>query len=236
MRQQSARKNLSDERRRGLCGVARPGLAVESQDVSAFAPLAQALAEAVDDVNDELRVDDVGVFFIRRVFFPRFFPRGRRRVHLRRHRAVPPRRSRARRLANEPHEEEVVAPRHHERGAAAASRRRRERSDDVPQRRRRLRERVERRALPGLDVGESQEPDEALRVVDRDAPRVEGSAGPRRDRARVDVRVGPVPVPQGRSIQSDGGVEFKGVRWSLKASRSGIEREGWAERCAGKSP
>ena len=46
MRQQSARKNLSDERRRGLCGVARPGLAVESQDVSAFATLAQALAEA----------------------------------------------------------------------------------------------------------------------------------------------------------------------------------------------
>ena len=71
MRQQSARKNLSDERRRGLCGVARPGLAVESQDVSAFAPLAQALAEAVDDVNDELRVDDVGVFFISEIMWSR---------------------------------------------------------------------------------------------------------------------------------------------------------------------
>ena len=41
---------------------------------------------------------------------------------------------------------------------------------------------------------------------------------------------------EGRSIQSDGGVEFKGVRWSSKASRAGIETEGWAERCAGQSP
>ena len=33
-----------------------------------------------------------------------------------------------------------------------------------------------------------------------------------------------------------GVVEFKGVRWSSKASRAGIETEGWAERDAGKSP
>eukprot|EP00982_Pelagococcus_subviridis_P016240 31463-Pelagococcus_subviridis.AAC.7 len=32
------------------------------------------------------------------------------------------------------------------------------------------------------------------------------------------------------------GVELKGVRWSSKATRSGIESEGWAERCADKSP
>ena len=37
-------------------------------------------------------------------------------------------------------------------------------------------------------------------------------------------------------LQSDVGVEFKGVRWRSKASRSGIESEGWAERIAGKSP
>ena len=41
---------------------------------------------------------------------------------------------------------------------------------------------------------------------------------------------------EGRSIQSDVGVEFKGVRWSSKASRAGIESEGWAERHDGKSP
>jgi hypothetical protein len=39
---------------------------------------------------------------------------------------------------------------------------------------------------------------------------------------------------EGRS--SDGGVELKGVRWSRKASRAGIESEGWEERDAGKSP
>jgi hypothetical protein len=42
---------------------------------------------------------------------------------------------------------------------------------------------------------------------------------------------------EGRSIvQSDVGVEFKGViRWSSKASRRvGIESEGWAERDAGR--
>jgi hypothetical protein len=31
-------------------------------------------------------------------------------------------------------------------------------------------------------------------------------------------------------------VEFKGVRWSSKASRAGVESEGWAERRAGRSP
>jgi hypothetical protein len=32
-------------------------------------------------------------------------------------------------------------------------------------------------------------------------------------------------------------VEFKGVRWSSKASRAGVESEGpWAERRAGQSP
>jgi hypothetical protein len=41
---------------------------------------------------------------------------------------------------------------------------------------------------------------------------------------------------EGRSIRANVGVEFIGVRWSSKASRSGIESEGWAERCAGKSP
>ena len=41
---------------------------------------------------------------------------------------------------------------------------------------------------------------------------------------------------EGRSIQSDGGVELKGVSWRSKASRSGIESEGWAERHDGKSP
>ena len=39
------------------------------------------------------------------------------------------------------------------------------------------------------------------------------------------------------SIQANIGVEFIGVSWRLKASRTGIESEGpWAERCAGKSP
>jgi hypothetical protein len=41
---------------------------------------------------------------------------------------------------------------------------------------------------------------------------------------------------EGRSTQSDVGVEFKGVSWRSKASRSGIESEGWAEREDGKSP
>ena len=41
---------------------------------------------------------------------------------------------------------------------------------------------------------------------------------------------------KGRSIQSDVGVEFKGVSWRSKASTSGIESEVWAERDAGKSP
>eukprot|EP00982_Pelagococcus_subviridis_P017073 31512-Pelagococcus_subviridis.AAC.2 len=36
--------------------------------------------------------------------------------------------------------------------------------------------------------------------------------------------------------QSDVGVEFKGVRWSSKATRAGIERKVWAERDAGKRP
>ena len=44
-------------------------------------------------------------------------------------------------------------------------------------------------------------------------------------------------LSEGRSIQSDVGVEFIGVSWRSKASRSGIESEGpWAEREDGKSP
>ena len=39
-----------------------------------------------------------------------------------------------------------------------------------------------------------------------------------------------------RSIQANGGVELKGVRWSSKAPRAGIETEVWAERDDGKSP
>jgi hypothetical protein len=42
--------------------------------------------------------------------------------------------------------------------------------------------------------------------------------------------------PEGRSIRANDGVEFKGVRWSSKASRAGVESEGWAERRAGQSP
>eukprot|EP00982_Pelagococcus_subviridis_P006279 30041-Pelagococcus_subviridis.AAC.10 len=41
---------------------------------------------------------------------------------------------------------------------------------------------------------------------------------------------------EGHSIQANVGVEFIGVSWRSKASRTGIERKGWAERHAGKSP
>ena len=43
---------------------------------------------------------------------------------------------------------------------------------------------------------------------------------------------------EGRSIRSDVGVEFKGVRSGVERRRgvSGIESEGWAERDAGRSP
>jgi len=41
---------------------------------------------------------------------------------------------------------------------------------------------------------------------------------------------------EGHSIRANVGVEFKGVRWSRKASRAGIESEVWAERDDGKSP
>ena len=69
----------------------------------------------------------------------------------------------------------------------------------------------------------------------RDRPDVAAAArsgsGSGSDRA-----VAEVDRPEGRSVRANIGVEFKGVSRSRKAWRSGIESEGWAERCAGESP
>ena len=83
------------------------------------------------------------------------------------------------------------------------------------------------RAVDGLvrDVAEPAAPP----VVAAPQPQVhELAALPEKLRERALVR--------SVRLQSDVGVEFKGVRWRSKASRSGIESEGCAERCAGKTP
>eukprot|EP00982_Pelagococcus_subviridis_P004441 29188-Pelagococcus_subviridis.AAC.1 len=62
------------------------------------------------------------------------------------------------------------------------------------------------------------------------------AAAERRQRQPAAAARGEAEDSEGRSIQANVGVELKGVRWRSKASRAGIESEGWAERCAGQSP
>jgi len=78
-----------------------------------------------------------------------------------------------------------------------------------------LQERRERRAIARVELAQEQARERPLRVAAEAVAR---------------------EAADGRSIRANVGVELKGVRWSSKASRTGIESEGWAERDAGKSP
>jgi hypothetical protein len=74
----------------------------------------------------------------------------------------------------------------------------------------------------------------ALRLNDAGECGMSGSLAGRRCRNRPSV-FRPFGSSSEKAWTLKYGVELKGVSWSWKASRAGIESEVWAERCAGKS-